>query len=54
MNVRVVASRVLADVVGGGKSLSAVLPVAVKKYSEQSERALLQEICYGVLRQYFR
>lgn len=54
MNVRVVASQVLADVVGKNKSLSAVLPVALQNYSGQSERALLQEFCYGVLRQYFR
>lgn len=54
MNVRVIAAQVLTEVISKGKSLSAVLPVASKKLTDKSERALLQEFCYGVLRQYFR
>ena len=36
-----------------GKSLSQVLPIASEKLVEKSESALLQEFCYGVLRQYY-
>ena len=53
MNVRAAAAQVLADVVRKGKSLSQVLPIASEKLVEKSESALLQEFCYGVLRQYY-
>ena len=54
MNVRAVAAQALAEVVSKGKSLSQVLPIASEKLEEKSESALLQEFCYGVLRQYYR
>ncbi len=43
------AASVLAQVMTEGRSLSAALPPALAKLPAQ-ERALLQELCYGVLR----
>jgi 16S rRNA (cytosine967-C5)-methyltransferase len=53
-NIRAIAARVLADVVRRGQSLSAVLPPALEKIAKPTDRALLQEICYGVLRWHLR
>lgn len=50
MNIRVDAARVLAEVAQHGKSLSAVLPRTLAGVARPEERALLQELCYGVLR----
>lgn len=49
MNVRAVAAQVIYQVVDQGQSLSAVLPLAQQKVAPR-DGALLQEICYGVLR----
>lgn len=54
MNVRSVAAEVLMEVVQHGKSLSAVLPPALEEIEKPADRALLQEICYGVLRWHLR
>ncbi len=50
-SVRTLAARFLADVIRGDKSLAALPP-----YSQLSaqDRALLQELCFGVCRFYFR
>lgn len=49
MNVRACAAKIIFQVVDKGQSLSAVLPKEQKQVAEK-DGALLQEICYGVLR----
>jgi 16S rRNA (cytosine967-C5)-methyltransferase len=49
MNVRASAAKVLNQVVEQGQSLSNALPVAQKEMSPK-DKALLQVLCYGVLR----
>ena len=49
MNVRAAAAKVIYQVVDQGQSLSAALPLAQQNIKER-DHALLQEICYGVLR----
>ncbi|CEO37664.1 16S rRNA (cytosine(967)-C(5))-methyltransferase RsmB [Photobacterium kishitanii] len=49
MNVRAAAAKVIYQVVDQGQSLSAALPLAQQNIRER-DHALLQEICYGVLR----
>ncbi|MEY8773353.1 16S rRNA (cytosine(967)-C(5))-methyltransferase RsmB [Erwinia sp. ACCC 02193] len=48
-NLRSVAAETIEKVVERGESLSTVLPVAQKLLAEK-DAALLQELCYGVLR----
>ena len=47
---RATAARVLAAVMADGRSLSASLPGHLATLSDPKDRALAQEICYGVLR----
>nr|WP_086937737.1 16S rRNA (cytosine(967)-C(5))-methyltransferase RsmB [Thaumasiovibrio occultus] len=49
MNVRAAAANVIYQVVDQGQSLTAVLPKAQQEVAPR-DQALLQEICYGVLR----
>ena len=49
MNVRAAAAKVVYQVVDKGQSLSNALPTAQQEIRER-DHALLQEICYGVLR----
>jgi len=49
MNVRTAAAKVIFQVVDKGQSLSAVLPQEQQRIDPR-DSALLQEICYGVLR----
>ena len=49
MNVRALAAKVLNQVVEQGQSLSQALPVAQKELNPK-DKALLQMLCYGVLR----
>lgn len=49
MNVRAAAAQVIYQVVDQGQSLSTALPAAQQEIKER-DQALLQEICYGVLR----
>lgn len=53
MNVRLAAAQALDEVVRQGRSLSTVMPVWQAKIGTK-DRALLQELCYGVLRWYHR
>jgi 16S rRNA (cytosine967-C5)-methyltransferase len=48
-NLRALAAEVLYQVVDQGQSLNQVLPIAASKVSPK-EKALLQQLCYGVLR----
>lgn len=54
MNSRAVAARVLEQVIVQGRSLSSALPAGMQKKLDTRDKALVQEICYGVLRWYFR
>ncbi len=49
MNTRATAARVLGQILTGSGSLSSLLPDAQSSLKE-SERPLLQELCYGTLR----
>jgi 16S rRNA (cytosine967-C5)-methyltransferase len=49
-NLRAVAATCCYQVVDQGKSLSDVLPKAQFQFSLPADKALLQEICFGVLR----
>ncbi|WP_428478144.1 16S rRNA (cytosine(967)-C(5))-methyltransferase RsmB [Photobacterium japonica] len=49
MNVRAAAAKVIYQVVDQGQSLSNALPAAQQEIKDR-DHALLQEICYGVLR----
>ncbi|QUJ67526.1 16S rRNA (cytosine(967)-C(5))-methyltransferase RsmB [Photobacterium sp. GJ3] len=49
MNVRAAAAQVIYQVVDQGQSLSVALPAAQQEIKPR-DQALLQEICYGVLR----
>ena len=53
MDARVAAAKALEEVIRHGRSLSAVMPHWQEKVAAK-DRALLQEICYGVLRWYWR
>ncbi|TPW09127.1 MAG: sun, partial [Halothiobacillaceae bacterium] len=50
MRAREAAAWVITSVVVDGRSLSAALPHYIERLSDPRERALLQELCYGVLR----
>lgn len=50
MNVRARAAQLVNSVVEGGKSLSGLLEAA----APAEDRALLQELCYGVIRHWYR
>jgi len=50
MDARRAAVTVLVEVFGAGRSLSASLPPVVRKVEDPRERALIQDLCYGVLR----
>lgn len=49
-NVRVLAARSCFDVIDQGMSLSEVLPKAQAQLDNALDKALLQEICFGVMR----
>ena len=53
-DVRAGAARVLVQVISDGRSLSDVLPAAAHHLADPRQRALLQELCYGTLRWYYR
>jgi 16S rRNA (cytosine967-C5)-methyltransferase len=54
LNARSRAARILAQVINDGRSLSDVLPAALKTADDPRERALVQELAYGTLRWYYR
>jgi len=51
---RAVAARLLARVVDERRSLSDVLPAALKEIPDPRQRALVQELSYGTLRWFYR
>ena len=54
MNLRAAAARVMFQVVEEGCSLSDCLPPELSRLNDPRDRALLQAICFGVCRWYFR
>jgi len=53
MKIRAVAAKTLAPVIARKESLNTALPKGLSRSQEQ-ERALLQQFCYGVMRNYPR
>lgn len=54
MKARQAAVAILVQVIGQHRSLTEVLSMQLQQISESSQRALCQEICYGVLRWYYQ
>ena len=54
MNLRLVAAGVLSRVVKDGQSLTAALDAALASIESSQDRAFIQALCYGVIRQYYR
>ena len=54
IDARACAARVLLRVTADGCSLSEALPRAVQLLTDPRKRALVQELCYGTLRWYYR
>lgn len=50
-STRLLAARVLSQVIGEGRSLRVALPPALAR-TEERDRGLLQELCFGTLRWY--
>lgn len=53
MNLRRIAARILSHVIHGGQSLTAALEQQLPESISAQDKALLQAICYGVVRHYF-
>lgn len=53
MHARALAALTINQVTEQGRSLTDALAAAVPRLTEASERGLLHELCYGVLRYYF-
>lgn len=51
---RAVAARVLAQVIGSGRSLSVALPEGLATLDSGKDRSFVQAICFGVLRDFER
>ncbi|WP_394204884.1 16S rRNA (cytosine(967)-C(5))-methyltransferase RsmB [Shewanella waksmanii] len=51
MNIRALAARVVFQVLEKGLSLSVALPEQQQKLDNSKDKALLAELCYGVMRQ---
>jgi 16S rRNA (cytosine967-C5)-methyltransferase len=54
MNSRLIAARIINRVLKDGQSLTVALDDALQAVSSCQDRAFIQALCYGVLRQYFR
>lgn len=50
MNLRALAAKAIYDVLESGISLSVTLPIQQQKLSSGKDKALLAELCYGVMR----
>lgn len=51
MNLRAVTAQIIAAVLDRGESLATALPAAQQGLDNPKDRALLQELCYGIMRQ---
>lgn len=54
MNIRAIAAGILVQVIHGGKFLTFALEPSLAKIPKENDRALVQALCYGVLRWYWR
>jgi len=54
MNLRYQAAQILDRVIGDGHSLTAALDHHLRQIPSPQDRAFVQALCYGVIRQYFR
>jgi len=54
LNARALAATALESVTAGGRSLTAALDEILPKASKEQDRAFIQALCFGVLRQYWR
>ena len=54
MNLRLIAAHVLSKVVKDGQSLTAALDTALISVESSQDKAFIQALCYGVIRQYDR
>jgi 16S rRNA (cytosine967-C5)-methyltransferase len=54
VNLRLVAAKIIFRVINQGQSLTSVLDKSLSKVPVVKDRALIQAICYGTLRHYFR
>lgn len=51
---RTIAARIISNVIKDGKSLDKILSAHTEQIQDHREKAFIQELCYGVLRWYFR
>ena len=54
MNSRLIAAGILCRILKDGQSLTVALDNRLQKIDSGKERAFIQALCYGVIRQYFR
>ncbi|MFW5444065.1 MAG: 16S rRNA (cytosine(967)-C(5))-methyltransferase RsmB [Methylococcaceae bacterium] len=54
LNLRLIAAGVLAKVIKDGQSLTVALEHAFESVEDTKDRAFIQALCYGVIRQYHR
>jgi 16S rRNA (cytosine967-C5)-methyltransferase len=54
VNLRLIAAKVLTRVVVDGQSLTAALEQGLQTVESAQDRSLVQALCYGVCRQYYR
>jgi 16S rRNA (cytosine967-C5)-methyltransferase len=54
LNLRLQAANVLSRVVKDGQSLTVALDQTLESIENSKDRAFIQALCYGVLRQYHR
>jgi len=51
MNIRAIAAQTIGAVLDNGESLATALPFAQNQLENPKDKALLQEICYGIMRE---
>ncbi|MGH8119968.1 MAG: 16S rRNA (cytosine(967)-C(5))-methyltransferase RsmB [Gammaproteobacteria bacterium] len=54
MQARALAAEVLTEILTKRKTITAVLPARLEELSLVQDRAFVQELCYGVMRWYYR
>lgn len=54
MQARAIAALAITEIFTQGQTLSSLLPSFLKRLADPRDQAFVQELCYGVLRWYFR
>ena len=54
MNTRLIAARVISNVLQDGKSLNTALDNALLSVESTKDKAFIQALCYGVCRYFYR